>query len=191
MSCRAAGGGGRNGNSCPAVPLLWTSLLCLCCLIRRIFCLYMAESDLFLPFAGHSKARGMYFSQILWGIITNKWQRSEPVQTRRNYTKWRLETTCKCPNCGGTANVSNIIMVVKREQCTFKNWFLKKSVIFEGISVFGCEGGKIELGLLFIKHGYLQIFDCCSTGQLWKFFALSRKMKLVRACFGFNYCSHC
>lgn len=51
-------------------------------------------------------------------------------------------------------------MVAKRKQCFLKIVIFEKSVIFGGIGVSGCEEGKIEPGLLFIKHGYLQIFIC-------------------------------
>lgn len=40
VSCRTAGGGGRNRNSCPAVPLECCGHpCCVCCLIQRICCL--------------------------------------------------------------------------------------------------------------------------------------------------------
>lgn len=71
----------------------------------------------------------MNFSKILWGIITNKWQGSENLQSPGNFAKGGLEMTCKFLYYDSTANTSNIIVVAKREQLKIN--FLKNQWFFD------------------------------------------------------------
>lgn len=82
-------------------------------------------------------------------------------------------------------------MVAKRAQCFFKNWSLKDQWFLE-VLVYLDVREEIWTWASVHKTWIPTDFQiCCSTGQLWKFIAVSWKMELVRDCFGFNYCSHC
>lgn len=83
---------------------------------RGFLCLLQDSKGLFLPFTGHSKACAIYFFQVLCNLllqINNRGLKPDKVLEM-------IQTTCKFPNYSDTANISNIIMMAKRENAALK-----------------------------------------------------------------------